>query len=132
MADVAQIIYEHTNGNTHSIFTDTFKIIYTRPTLKFFYRPDGTIYTHDAGVSQRIFKCTGTIAGTDIVDGGQDWNTWLTSAITYDATYPRLTTINMTSAKTITNVKVAVTQFEVDDLGDGTWAVTATFTERTL
>jgi hypothetical protein len=133
MADTAQVIYEHTNGNTKSIFPDTFKIDFTRPTLKFFVRPDNKIYVQDSDVSQRIIYCTGEIAGADIEGGtAQDWNSWLTGSITYDGTYPRLTTVNLDGSNTITNVPVAPVKFLVEDLGDGWWSVDAVFKEYKL
>ena len=91
-------------------------------------RPDGKIYVDDPGKAQRIFSCTSIISGATL----NTLNTVQTAAITYDATYPRLTTIYFAGATTITNIEVALTDLKATDQGNGFWSVDVTFAERVV
>jgi len=126
MADEAQVIYEYTAGNTISFKTNNLKITYNRLFMTMTSRPDGKIYVDDPGKIQRTFSCTSILAGATL----NTLNTVQTAAITYDATYPRLTTIYFAGGATITNVEVAVTALSATDQGNGFWSVDITFTER--
>lgn len=128
MADEAQVIYEYTNGNTISFKTNNLSITYKRLFMTVTSRPDGKIYVDDPNKAQRIFSCTSVITGSTL----NTLNTVQTAAITYDATYPRLTTIYFAGATTITNVEVVLTDLKATDLGSGMWSVDVTFMERVL
>ena len=128
MADTAQVIYEHTAGNTISFFTENLKITYVRHFLKIVPRPDGNLFVSDPTVPQRNFTCSGIIDGDEL----NQMNTWLMAAITYSGSYPRLTTINLDGDTTLSNVEVAITAFSVKDLGAGQWMATVAFTEKDL
>jgi len=91
-------------------------------------RPDGKRYVDDPGKPYRDFSCTSIITGATL----NTLNTVQTAAITYDATYPRLTTIYFAGATTITNVEVALTELKATDQGSGMWSVDVTFTERVV
>ena len=128
MADEAQVIYEYTNGNTISFKTSNLKITYYRIGMTVTTRPDGKRYVDDPGKPYRDFSCTSIITGATL----NTLNTVQTAAITYDATYPRLTTIYFAGATTITNVEVALTELKATDQGSGMWSVDVTFTERVV
>jgi hypothetical protein len=127
VADEAQCIYEYTNGNTIS-FKGTLSIVVTRPFETTTVRPDGNIYVDSPGKAQLIITCSNALIN------GTDFNTLLTvqrAAITFDATYPRLTTINLKSGVTITNTEVVMTACKGDDMGNGYWNCNLTFEEYT-
>ena len=126
MADEAQVIYEYTAGNTISFKTDNLTISYKRLFMTMTSRPDGKIYVDDPAKPQRTFSCTSIISGATL----NTLNTVQTGSITYDATYPRLTTIYFAGATTITNVEVALTELKATDQGNGFWSVDVTFVER--
>lgn len=128
MADEAQVIYEYTNGNTISFKTNNLKITYNRLFMTVTTRPDGKVYVDDPGKAQRTFSCTSIITGSVM----NTLNTVQTAAITYDATYPRLTTIYLAGGTTLTNIEVAVTSLSATDMGNGFWEVNITFTERVV
>ena len=129
MADEAQVIYEYTAGNTISFKTSNLTITYNRLFMTVTSRPDGKIYVDDPGKAQRTFSCTSIITGATLAT----LNTVQTAAITYDATYPRLTTINLATGTTaLTNIEVALTDLKVTDQGSGMWSVDVTFTERVV
>ena len=91
-------------------------------------RPDGKIYVDDPAIKQRIFTCTNAL-----IDGTayNTLNTVQTGAIVYSGAYPRLTTINLKSGVTLTNIEVAVTFCKGSDAGNGYWWCELTFTEKT-
>ena len=126
MADEAQVIYEYTAGNTISFKTDNLTITWKRLFMTMTSRPDGKIYVDDPAKAQRTFSCTSIISGATL----NTLNTVQTAAITYDATYPRLTKIYFAGATTITNVEVALTELKATDQGNGFWSVDVTFVER--
>ena len=126
MADEAQVIYEYTAGNTISFKTDNLTITWKRLFMTMTSRPDGKIYVDDPAKAQRTFSCTSIISGATL----NTLNTVQTAAITYDATYPRLTTIYFAGTTTITNVEVALTELKATDQGNGFWSVDVTFVER--
>ena len=128
MADEAQVIYEYINGSTISFKTSNLKITYYRIGMTVTTRPDGKRYVDDPGKPYRDFSCTSIITGATL----NTLNTVQTAAITYDATYPRLTTIYFAGATTITNIEVALTELKVTDQGSGMWSVDVTFTERVV
>jgi len=128
MADEAQVIYEYTNGNTISFKTDNLTISYQRLFMTITSRPDGKIYVDDPGKAQRTFSCTSIISGATL----NTLNTVQTGAITYDATYPRLTTIYLAGGTTLTNIEVVLTELKATDQGNGFWSVDVTFKERVL
>jgi len=126
MADEAQVIYEYVNGSTIS-FKGSLKITYHRIGLTITTRPDGKIYVDDPGKKQRTFSCTSIITGAVY----NTLNTVQTAAITYDATYPRLTTINLATGVTLTNILVVLDNgWTADDQGSGQWSVNLKFVER--
>ena len=127
MADTAQVIYEYSDGNSVSFWTDNLTIEWKRPGLSIDVRVDGTIVVTDTGASQRIFSCSGTnLSGDDV----NTMDTHLTGAITYSGAYPRLTTINLDGDTTLTNVEVACTMFKVTDQGNGKWSYQIQLTEK--
>lgn len=126
MADTAQVIYEYSDGNTVSLFTNNLTIDYRRQGLSIDTRVDGTIVVTDTGASQRVFTCSGYMSGDD----ANTMNTVQTGSITYSGAYPRLTTINLDGDTTLTNIEVACTVWKVRDVGDGWWVFQATFTEK--
>jgi len=128
MADEAQVIYEYSVGASISFKTNNLSITYKRLFMTVTSRPDGKIYVDDPGKAQRIFSCTSIITGATL----NTLNTVQTAAITYDATYPRLTTIYFAGATTITNIEVVLTDLKATDLGNGQWSVDVTFAERVL
>lgn len=126
MADTAQVIYEYTAGNTLSFFTNNLKIIAKRPGLSIDCTVDGTLVVTDTSASQLIFTCDAELSGAD-------WNTLLgvqRAAIDYTGAYPRLTTVYLASATTLTNVEVALWECTGTDLGDGRWSVHLEFREK--
>lgn len=126
MADEAQVIYEYSVGASVSFKTDNLMISYKRLFMTMTSRPDGKIYVDDPGKAQRTFTCTAIITGATM----NTLNTVQTAAITYDATYPRLTTIYFAGVTTITNIEVALTELKATDQGNGFWSVDVTFMER--
>ena len=127
MADEAQVIYEYTVGNTISFKTSNLKITYYRIGMTVTTRPDGKRYVDDPGKPYRDFSCTSIITGATL----NTLNTVQTAAITYDATYPRLTSINLaTGTSALTNIEVALTELKATDQGNGFWSVDVTFVER--
>ena len=128
MADEAQVIYEYINGSTISFKTSNLKITYYRIGMTVTTRPDGKRYVDDPGKPYRDFSCTSIITGATL----NTLNTVQTAAITYDATYPRLTTIYFAGATTITDIEVALTSLKATDQGSGMWSVDVTFTERVV
>ena len=127
MADVAQVVYEHTNGNTISFFTRNLKITWTRPGLSIDGTVDKELIVTDTGAYQRIFSCTAKLSGDNL----NTLNGWMIAAITYTGAYPRLTTVYLDGDTTLTNVEVAITSLSAIDLGAGYWSVDVTFTEKT-
>lgn len=127
MVDTAQVIYEYTAGNSLSFFVDGLKIIPRRPGLSINHTVDGTIIVTDTNESQLVFSGTATnVSGANV-------NTLLTvqrGVIDYTGGYPRLTTIYLAGATTLTNIEVAMTRCELTDLGNGKWAVAFEFTEK--
>ena len=92
-------------------------------------RPDGKIYIDDPAIIQRVFTGTGIISGADM----NELNSVQTAAITYDATYPRITKIFFSGTVTITNVEVSLANgWNGFDMGNGFWNVSFTFRERAL
>ena len=128
MADEAQVIYEYTNGNTISFKTDNLTIAYKRLFMTVTSRPDGKIYVDDPGKAQRTFSCNSIITGSVL----NTLNTVQTAAITYDASYPNLTTIYLKTGVTLTDIEVALTELSAADQGNGFWSVDVTFVERVL
>jgi len=129
MADEAQIIYEYSAVGTVEIKTNDLKITYNRLYMTETARPDGKIYIDDPAIIQRVFTGTGIISGADM----NELNTVQTAAITYDATYPRITKIYFSGAVTITNVEVSLANgWSGFDMGNGFWNVSFTFRERAL
>jgi len=128
MADEAQVIYEYSVGASISFKTDDLMIAYKRLFMTITSRPDGKIYVDDPGKAQRTFSCNSIISGATL----NTLNTVQTAAITYDATYPRLTTIYFAGATTITNVEVALIELKATDQGNGFWSVDVTFVERVV
>jgi hypothetical protein len=126
MADEAQVIYEYTAGNTISFKTNNLRIKYDRLFMKVTARPDGKVYVNDPGKAQRTFSCSAIITGATM----NTLNTVQTGSITYDSTYPRLTTIYFAGGTTITNIEVVVTELTATDAGNGYWNVDITFVER--
>ena len=127
MADEAQVIYEYTAGNTISFKTDNLTISYKRLFMTMTSRPDGKIYVDDPAKPQLTFSCTSIISGATL----NTLNTVQTGSITYDATYPRLTSINLaTGTSALTNIEVALTELKATDQGNGFWSVDVTFVER--
>jgi hypothetical protein len=127
MADEAQCIYEYTNGNTIS-FKGVLDIVPTRPFETTTIRPDGNIYVDSPGISQLVITCSNALIN------GTDFNTLLTvqrAAITFDATYPRLTTIYLKTGVTLTNEQVVMTSCKGTDMGNGYWMCNLTFEEYT-
>lgn len=127
MADVAQVIYEYTAGNTLSFFTEDLEVEQKRLFMTVTPRPDGKIYVDDPGKPQKIFTCSAIITGDDL----NTLNTVQTGSITYSGAYPRLTTINLDGNTTLTNIEVALTNLTWSDLGFGKWRVRLEFTEKT-
>jgi len=126
MADEAQVIYEYVNGSTISFKTNNLSITYKRLFMTITSRPDGKIYVDDPAKPQRFFSCTSIITGSVL----NTLNTVQTGSITYDATYPRLTTIYLAGGTTLTNIEVVLTDLKATDLGNGKWSVDVTFAER--
>jgi len=128
MADVYQVVYEYTAGNSLSFKTSNLKIQYKRLFMTVTSRPDGKIYVNDPGKAQRIFTCTDMkVSGDDL----NTLNTVQTAAITYSGAYPRLTTINLDGDTTLTNIEVVLTNWSATDMGAGNWKVELEFTEKT-
>lgn len=125
MADDPQIVYEYSNGNSVSFKTNDLRIEYFRDGLLMSRRPDGKLYVDDPGVEYRTFTFSAIISGADM----NELNTVQMAAITYDATYPRITKIYFNGATTITNIEVVCTSFSGTDLGNGFWSVQMTLTE---
>ena len=128
MADEAQVIYEYSVGASISFKTNNLSITYKRLFMTVTSRPDGKIYVDDPAKPQRIFSCTSIITGSVL----NTLNTVQTAAITYDATYPRLTTIYLATGVTLTNIEVVLTDLKATDLGNGEWSVDVTFAERVV
>ena len=128
MVDAAQVIYEHTAGNTLSFKTDNLTITILRPFLSIDARPDGNKLVTDNNVFQRIFKCSAKLTG----DNWKVLHDWLIGSITYSGIYPRLTTVYFDGDTTISNIEVAITQCSARDMGDGWWMVNIQFTEKSL
>lgn len=127
MADVSQVTYEHSAGSTLSFFTNNLKIEWRRPGLSIAHTVDKGIIVTDTGAYQRVFTCTAELTGASV----NTLNGWMVGAITYTGDYPRLTTIYLAGATTLTNVEVAITALSATDLGAGNWSVQVTFTEKT-
>ena len=127
MADEAQVIYEYAVGTSIS-FKGSLKITYNRLFMTITSRPDAKIYVDDPAKIQRTFSCASIITGAVY----NTLNTVQTGAITYDATYPRLTSINLaTGTGALTNIEVVLENgWTATDLGSGQWSVDLTFTER--
>jgi len=129
MADEAQVIYEYSVGASISFKTNNLSITYKRLFMTVTSRSDGKIYVDDPAKPQRIFSCTSIITGSVM----NTLNTVQTASITYDATYPRLTTINLaTGTSALTNIEVVLTDLKATDLGNGQWSVDVSFAERVL
>lgn len=127
MADEAQVIYEYINGSTIS-FKAVVAIDTIRPYERVTVRPDGNIYVDSPGISQLVFTISNAIIN------GTVYNTLLgvqRAAITFDGTYPRLTTINLKSGVTVTNIPVVMGPLKATDQGNGQWDCATTFTEYT-
>jgi len=129
MADEAQVIYEYTVGNTIS-FKGSLKIKYDRIGMTITTRPDGKVYVDDPGKPQRTFFCTSIITGAVLAT----LNTVQMAAITYDASYPNLTTINLATGTTaLTDIEVVLDNgWTAADLGSGMWSVDLVFVERVV
>jgi hypothetical protein len=127
MADEAQIIYEYVNGSTVSFKTDDLKIQWNRLYMSITSRPDGKIYVDDPAKAQRVFTFSSMISGATL----NTMNTVQTGAITYSGDYPRIQKIYFAGATTLTNIEVAITSFEAEDLGNEFWNVKITMTEKT-
>ena len=126
MADTAQIIYEYASASTVSLFTDTFKFRVDRPGLSVDTRVDGTRVVTDTSAKVVFVQATGVMSGDDVntLYGVQ------TGTIVYTGKFPRLTTINLDGDTTITNLEVACTLFEADDIGFGKWAARMNFESK--
>ena len=127
MANEYQITYEYSNGNSVAFKTNDLTITYNRDGLVVSKRPDGNIYVDDPGIESRTFTFSAIISGADM----NELNTVQMAAITYDATYPRITKIYFAGAVTITNIEVVCTAFSGSDLGNGWWNAQMTLTEYT-
>ena len=128
MADVPQVVYEYSAGNSISFFTENLSIEYRRTHMFVDVRVDGSIYVSDADIVQRVFRCTAhNLSGSTI----NTLNTQYTGGIDYSGAYPRLTAIYFAGATTITNVEVALTRLKVIDMGQGYWTAELEFTEKT-
>lgn len=125
MADEYQIDWEYTNGNSIEFKTNDLQITWDRLYMSVEARPDGNLYVVDPGVVQRTFTFSSTLTGATL----NTLNTVMTAAITYDATYPRITKIYFAGATTITNIECAMTSLTATDLGSGMWDVNVTLTE---
>jgi hypothetical protein len=128
MADTAQVIYEYSDGNSVSFFTEDLSISWDRPGLNISVRVDKTIVVTDTDASQRVFTCTAVLTGANV----KTMNDVQTAAITYSGAYPRLTTVQFDGGGTnkITNVEVALTKFQARDMGHGYWMCSLEFKEK--
>lgn len=121
------IQYEHSAGVTLDIPAENLKLSFRRPFLSIYTRPDGTKIVSDPNVYQRVFSCTALLSGANV----NTLNGWLVGSITYSGDYPRLKTVYLAAATTLTNIEVAITRCEATDLGNGLWSVAFEFTEKT-
>lgn len=129
MVDVAQVIYEYTDGNSISFFTDDLEINYKRLFQTITTRPDGKTHVDDPAIARRVFTCSAVITGATY----KTFQDVQMGAITYSGAYPRLTTINLDGSTTLTNIEVAIPTggLTFQDLGFGMWLVSVTFVEKT-
>lgn len=127
MADEYQIDWEYTNGNSIVFKTEDLTIKWERLYMEVQTRPDGNIYVVDPGKVKRTFSFTSVLTGATL----NTLNTVYTAAITYDATYPRIKTIYLAGATTLTNIECAMTSLTADDLGSGMWNVSVVLEEYT-
>jgi len=127
MADEAQIVYEYSAGSDVSFKTNNLSIAYHREGLSVSKRPDGNIYVDDPGIEYRTFTFSAIISGADM----NELNTVQMAAITYDATYPRITKIYFAGAVTIINIEVVCTSMVGTDLGNGFWNISMVLEEYT-
>lgn len=127
MADDYQIDWEYTNGNSIVFKTEDLTIKWERLYMEVQTRPDGNIYVVDPGKVKRTFSFTSVLTGATL----NTLNTVYTAAITYDATYPRIKTIYLAGATTLTNIECAMTSLTADDLGSGMWNVSVVLEEYT-
>ena len=127
MADVYQMTYEYSDGNSISFKTNDLKVGHHRHGMRISRRPDGGMYVDDPGVEYRTFTFSAIISGNtmDTLDSVQ------MAAITYSGAYPRLTTLYWDGDSTETNIEVAITNLESADMGNGWWHVTITMEEKT-
>ena len=129
MADVAQIIYEHTSiSGTLSFFAWDVKISGKRLMMSFNARPDGEIQVIDPNVPQLTINCGGAIISGDDVD---TFIGYMRGSIDYSGAYPRLTTINLDEDTTITNIECGVVDWTVSDMSNGWWMAQVVFREKT-
>ena len=125
MADVYQIPWEYSDGNTISFKTNDLKVTYRR--LEWVdTRVDGTRVVTSTGQAWRIFNFTATISGDDMdtLDGV------MMASITYSGAYPRITTMYWDGNSTETNIETIMTKLEVLDKGQGWWNVAITLEEK--
>lgn len=126
MADVYQIPWEYSDGNTISFKTNDLKITYKRLFQKVHARTDGVLVVTDPGKPQRIFNFTAIVSGNnmDILDGV------MTGAITHTGAYPRITTLYWDGDSTESNIETAMTALSAEDMGTAGWRVSVTLTEK--
>ena len=125
MADVYQIPWEYSDGNSISFKTNDLKIAYRR--LEWTdTRVDGTRVVTSTGQAWRVFTFTSTISGNDMdtLDGV------MMGSITYSGAYPRITTMYWDGDSTETNIETIMTKLEVLDQGQGWWNVAITLEEK--
>ena len=118
MVNEYQITYEYTNGNTVEMRTEDLKVRVMRPHLKVHTRVDGVRVVSDTGHTYRIFACTALLSGDDAKELHDVQN----AAITYDGTYPRIQKIYFDGDSTESNIVVAMTTFEILNIGVSGWS----------
>jgi len=128
MADTPQVVFEYSAGNSLSFFTENFSIEWNRVHAYVDVRVDGSIYVSDADIVQRTFRCTAkNVTGSTV----NTLNTVYMAGIDYSGAYPRLTTIYLAAATTLTNVEVFLKKPKATDMGQGYWMVELEFVEKT-
>ena len=128
MADTAQIVYHHSDGNTIDFFTKNANIEWKFPGKTISRQPNKVGLTDDPNQVYRVVTCNANLTGDTL----NTFNGYLmpATAPTYDGSYPKI--VLYLDGDTTFTILCAVTMIVAVDLGAGKWNVGVTFTERSL